>query len=273
MSNLGYADFFRSPGLGPGWAHGPWWQKYWKAIGTVFDAQNDLIRAAQVARTPDGAVQLGMGDALDEQGLDRLLPRGGSAPDQVDEADADYAERLKHAWTTWGQDSVRGGGAGSIRGILEQLDVAGFPVQPTPPNYVTTGAFFVNHLGYLWQLRDGEPLMVTTVNGCVNRTKIDKTLPASPIFGWTLDARDQFYSKWMLLFVEDVPTLTNAADSAPKARLNEICKRWKSGSAIYCGAAIVPTEDSARCWGWPLTDQWGDADVWGTNGARFIEPE
>jgi hypothetical protein len=274
VSNLGYSDFLRGPRTGPGWVHGPWWQKYWKAIGSVFDAQNDLLRAAQSVRNPDGAVALGMSDALDEKGRDLMLPRGGSAPDQVDESDASYAARLKSPWTTWGQDPTVGGGAGSIYGILTQLEIAGFPIQPTGTDYTTTGAFFVNHLGYMWQLRAGALLMAVNGGTCVNRTQLDGTLPVAPLFGWTLDARDQFYSHWMLLFVEDVPTLTNEATCAPKARLNEICKRWKSGSAHYCGAAIVPAEDSAICWGWPLTTKWGDTDLkWGTNGARFIDPE
>jgi hypothetical protein len=270
----GYERDFQSPEFGPPWMHGPWGNKLWKCVGAVLDSQNDLMRTARKVSMPEKAAEMGASDALDRIGDDRLLPRGGSTPTLADESDASYAARLKSAWTTWGQHPEAGAGAGSVKGILQQIAVAGFPIEPTPPNYVTTGAFLVNHLGYFYQLRDGEIITATTAQACVNRQQLDGTVPFSPMFGWTLDARDQFYSRWMILFVEDVPSLTNAAGNGPKSRLNTICRRWKSGSAIYSGCAIVPHETSAKCIGWPLTLKFGDAGLtFGTNGARFIDPE
>jgi hypothetical protein len=269
----GYEGYFQAPIIGPDWIHGPIWNRYFAAIGRVLDAQNALLRSARKVSMPDGALALGMADALDRQGDDRLLPRGSANPDgSSPEADATYAARLKAAWTTWGQHPTNGGGAGSILGILNQLKIAGFPIEPTPPNYWTTGAFLVNHLGYLYTLQSGELHYTGTAGVCINRQNLAGTVPGD-LTGWTLDARDQFYSHFMILFVEDVPTLTNAECPA-KSRLNAICKRWKSASSIYSGCAIVPQENSAKCCGWPLTLRVGDVGLHvGTNGARFIAPE
>jgi hypothetical protein len=271
MAGGGYEDFFQSPTLGPGWMHGLWGNRFWKAIGKMLDEQTDRFRQARRASFLDGAVALQMDDALDRIGDDRLLPRGGSAPNLSDEASATYAARLKPAFTTWGQDDTLGGGAGSVLGILKQIKIAGFPIEPTAPNYSTTGGFLINHLGRIYQLIAGELNVVGDAAVCVNRQNLDGTVSGT-LAGWTLDARDQFYSRWMLLFVEDVPTLTNA-DCPAKSRLNAICNRWKSGSAIYSGCAIAPQESSAIVWGWPTTTTWGQASLeWGTNGARFINP-
>ena len=271
MSAGGYDAFFQSSKFGPGWMHGRWGNGFWGSVGKVLDSQNDLLRHAQSARTPDGALALGMSDALDRQGDDRMLPRGGTTPTAIDESDAAYAARLKAAWTTWGQDPELGGGAGSVLGILKQIKIAGFPIEPTSPNYGTTGGFLINHLGRIYQLIAGELNVVGDAAVCVNRQNLDGTVSGT-LAGWTLDARDQFYSRWMLLFVEDVSTLTDSTCAAA-VRLNQICRRWKSASAIYSGCAIAPQENSAIVWGWPTTTVWGQASLdWGTNGARFIDP-
>ena len=275
MATDGYERDFQSPEFGPPWMHGPWGNKFWGAFGKVLDAQNDLMRSARKASMPAGALALGMSDALDRQGDDRLLPRGGTVPTASDESDAAYAARLQHAWTTWGQDDTPftgiGAGAGSVLAMLTQLKVAGFPVQPTPPNYWTTGAFLINHIGMIYQTPADNVLDVVGPSGaCVNRQNLDGTVDGA-LTGFTLDARDQFYSHFCILFPQDVPSLVNTPCPA-KSRLNAICKRWKSASAIYNGCVIVPQETSSECWGWPITGTWGSG-TWGTNGARFIDPE
>jgi hypothetical protein len=180
--------------------------------------------------------------------------------------------RCQAAWTTWGQHETAGGGAGSAKAILTQLKHAGFPVEPTGSNYWTTGAFLVNHNGWLYQLVAGELTTVGQIGICLNRQDLTGAISGSTL-GFTLDARDQFYSHFCLIFLEDVVSLTDT-DCPAKARLNAVCKRWKSGSAIYNGCVVVPQENSAICWGYPHTTLWGQADlVWGTNGARFINPE
>jgi hypothetical protein len=273
MSAGGYEAFFQSGAFGPGWMHNTWGQAFWRSIGKVLDQQNDLLRNAQSVRNPDGAVALEMSDALDMKGDDLMLPRGGTAPDLSDETDAAMAARLKSPFTTWGQDPDTGGGAGSVLGILKQLKVAGFPIEPTPPDYWTTGGFLINHIGRIYDLVNDELNVVGDASPCINRQDLNGDV-SGVLPGWTLDARDQFYSRWMLLFAEDVPELVNTTCEA-KTRLNAICRRWKSGSAIYSGCAIVPQEDDAICWGWPnASTDWGQADLlWGTNGSRFIDPE
>lgn len=268
----GYEAFLQSTLVGPDWAHGPVWQRYWAAIGRVIDSQNALMRSARKVSQPDGAAALGMADALDRQGDDRMLPRGGTAPNLSDESHTAYATRLKAAWTTWGQDDVDGGGAGSVLGILRQLKAAGFPVEPTGTDYWTTGALFVNHLGRVYQIVGGALHVVGDAGICVNRQNLTGAVPGN-LVGWTLDARDQFYARFAIVFLQDVPSLVNTPCPA-KSRLNAICKRWKSGSAIYSGCSVVPQETLAKCWGFPLETKWGDAGLnWGTNGARFIDTE
>src|ERR1019366_5303851 len=272
MSAGGYEAFFQSSQFGPGWMHGKWGSKFWGSVGKVVDAQNDLLRQAVSVRTPDGAVALGMSAALDRRGDDLLLPRGGSAPDGgTPESDAAYAARLKKPWTTWGQDPDIGGGAGSVLGILTPLKIAGFPVEPTPPNYWTTGAFLINHIGMIYQLISGALHVVGPSDICINRQQLDGTVPSGGMQGFTLDARDQFYSWFCILFVEDVSSLVNTPCTA-KARLNQICKRWKSASANYTGAAVVPSGNFL--WGWPIGARWGTwRATWGTGtSARFIDP-
>lgn len=268
----GYEQYLPSPVLGPPWMHGPWANKIWAAVGRSMDQQDALITLARKAAFPDSAVEASLSDALDKRGDDLMLPRGGTAPDQSDETDTTYAARLKNAFDTWGQDATAGGGAGSVLAILTQLKIAGFPVEPTAPDYWTTGAMLVNHNGYLYQLVDGELSTVGTAGVCINRQDLDGTVSGT-LTGFTLDARDQFYSRFCIVFLEDVPTLTNTPCPA-KSRLNAICRRWKSGSAIYSGAAVVPQEDSAKCIGWPMDMKFGDDGlVFGDNGARFIDPE
>lgn len=272
----GYEGYFQAPVIGPDWMHGPIWNHYFAAIGRVLDAQNALLRSARKVSMPDGAVALGMADALDRQGDDRLLPRGGSDPTQSDESNAAYAARLKAAWTTWGQDDTPttgiGGGAGSALAILGQLKVAGFPIEPTGTDYWTTGGFLINHLGTVYQLRSGALVILGTAGPCINRQDLTGTVSGT-MDGFTLDARDQFYAHFCILFAQNVPSLTDTPCPA-KSRLNAICRRWKSGSAIYSGCAVVPQEDGAIAWGWPVDTEWGQVDLkWGTNGARFINPE
>jgi hypothetical protein len=276
MANEGYEKDWQSPEFGPPWMHGPWGNALWRSLGKTIDAQNDLMRLARKVSMPERAAEMGASDALDRIGDDRLLPRGGTAPTLSDESDAAYASRLKAAWTAWGQDHDSGGGAGSAKSILQQIAVAGFPVEPTSPNYTTTGAFLVNHVGYFYQLRGGELVMPFTAGACENRQKKDGTVPGAgdKLIGWTLDARDQFYSRWMLVFAQDVPSLTNASGNVPKSRLNAICRRWKSGSAIYSGCSVVPQGNGAKVIGFPLSTTFGQSGlVFGANGARFIDPE
>lgn len=261
MSAGGFEDYL--PTIGPSWLRATWGAKLTRAIGKIMDDQNERMRSAVKAGQPDGALALGMSDALDRMGDDRGLPRGGTAPDEFDETDASYAARLKAAWETYAQNDTTGGGAGSVRGLLEQLGVAGFPLG-------TSGAYVVNHNGLAWYL-DGTTLSFLDCDVCVNRCDLQGT--RGGLIGFTRDWQDQFFSRFVILFPVDVPELTDT-DTAAKARLNSIVKNWKSAPAIFDGTIIVPPGDFV--WGWPIGATWGTwRATWGTGTStvRHISPE
>lgn len=270
MSEGGYEYWLRSKFPWPG----PWWQKLWTAIGKAMDEQNERLRLAGSAGKPNEALNLGTGDldyqrALDLLGQDRQIIRGGTSCSQYNQTDADYAADLQSAWEQWGQDDTAltgiGAGGGSVKGLLLQLKRNGFPTG-------TTGATVVNHLGIWYQLDSSDELVKGDCMDCVNRHLIDGTLPGTPLKGFTLDPRDQFYSHFMILFFTAIPLYNNVGQQTARARLNSIVKSWKSGPAIYDGAMVIL---EGPVWGWPVTTEWGDTGLkWGhatTN--RFIEPD
>lgn len=254
-----YEEYFQSPKFGPNWMHDAVGDTYWRSIGRVVDNQLDRARAGLRARLPDDAAAMGMADALELQGRDRLLPRGGSSPGAGDETLADWATRLKGAWETWGA-------AGGAAGLLTELAVQGFPTGET-------GASIFNHIGRRYYLDEGE-LVVS--NPCMaSFTRTDKTgvIPDPLLTGFSLDARNQFYSRFCILFLQDVPELTNEPGNAAKAILNQSVERWRQGGASYAGAAVVPVAAEAKVLGWPPEMKYGDEGlVFGDNGARFIDP-
>lgn len=269
MSAGGYEDFLRGKRVGglpfgPTWAHGPWAQKWWKVIGASMDDQTERMRNARKISTPDGALELGSSAAVDLIGTDRMLDRGGTAPGAGDEADADYVARLKLAWETWGQDKQLGAGAGSAFGLLRQLVLQGFPDGDT-------GTTIVTHAGRWYQLQSGELVFGDCVTA-VNRQNLLGIVPGN-LPGFTLDVRDQFYSHFAILFLQDVSGLSDDGGS-PKAALNRTVRLWKSGGSIYDGALVLPP--GQFCWDWSEGLTWATwRDTWatGTDGSRFINPE
>ena len=111
-----YETWFQSPELGPGWMHDAVGDAYWGSVGKVFDDQVTRLKTGIRARFPEDAAAMVMEDALEEIAKDRMLPRGGSTPGANDEPLADWATRLKNAWTTWEM-------AGSAKGLLTELAV------------------------------------------------------------------------------------------------------------------------------------------------------
>jgi len=144
--------------------------------------------------------------------------------------------------------------------------VQGFPTGET-------GASIFNHIGRRYYLDEGE-LVVS--NPCMaSFTRTDKTgvIPDPLLTGFSLDARNQFYSRFCILFLQDVPELTNEPGNAAKAILNQSVERWRQGGASYAGAAVVPVAAEAKVLGWPPEMKYGDEGlVFGDNGARFIDP-
>jgi len=121
----------------PAELNGPQGQAWATGMGTVQDAQMDLLRVAAKARLPF----LCPDDALDAVGAWMLLPRfpgepNGTAPTQPGLADGTgYRGRLCVAWTTWKI-------AGTKQAIISSLNAWGLPdvtiyndyeTAPTPP--------------------------------------------------------------------------------------------------------------------------------------------
>jgi hypothetical protein len=259
-----YVQYFQDPELGPPVMHGPNATARWTSLGAVMDNQTTKMKTAAKLRGPDFCTSIGASDALDEHGKDRLLSRGGTTPAAIDESDAAYAARLDVAPTTWEK-------AGMPVGILRALKIAGFPVEPTDPYYWTTGVFLINHNGRIVQLVKNELTIVGCAGPCVNRQNLLGAV-SGIMNGFTLEARDQFYSRFCLLFVQDVPTLVNTEGNPVKACLNQIVQRWRSGGADYVGAVVCPSGNFL--WGWPLGATWGTwRATWGTGvSARIINP-
>lgn len=255
-----YEEWFKNPELGPGWMHDPVGQAYWGSVGKVFDLQVERMKTGVRARCPEDAAAMGMVDALEEIGRDRMLPRGGSTPGANDEPLADWAARLKNAWTTWEM-------AGSAKGLLTELAVQGFPVG-------ATGTSVFNHAGRRYYLEEGGDLNVSNpCDACANRVDRTGVVPSPLLTGFTLDARDQFSSHFCILFLQDVPSLTNNAGNTAKAILNQTVQRWRQGGAHYVGASVVPVASGARVLGWPPGLKVGDTGTIGATGSRFIAPE
>jgi hypothetical protein len=243
--------------------HDPVGDAYWGSVGKMFDDQVTRAKAALRLRFPDDAAAAGDTAALEQQAHDRMLPRGGSTPGANDETLTSWAARLKAAWDTWE-------GAGSAKGLLLQLKAQGFPMGT---GYSGTQIF--NHLGRIYALDGSDNLNITRlVSNCQTRTDKTGAIPTVRLGGFTLDARDQFYSCFCIIFMQDVPSLTNDANSTAKTILNQTVNRWRQSGARYVGAAVVPLANSAKVWGWPATVTWGDTGLkWGDNGARFIDAD
>jgi hypothetical protein len=200
-----------------------------------------------------------MSDALEELGKDRKLPRGGTYPGAEDQSDANYGLRLHGAWDAWAK-------GGTPLGLLRELSDLGFPTG-------ATGTMIANHIGMAYTLDGSSNLVISKpFSACVNRTDLTEQVPSVKLHGFTLDARDWFYSHFAILFLQDIPTLDNSTGNPAKSILNAVVKRWRCGGAIYNGASVVPS--GSKVWGWPTTMKWGDTGLkWGANGARFIDPE
>lgn len=268
MSESGYEYWLRSKFPWPG----PWWQKFWTAVGKAIDEQNERLRLAGSAGKPNEALDLGTGTlahqrALDLLGQDRQIIRGGTSCSRYNQSDADYAADLQGAWEQWAQDDETGGGGGSVKGLLLQLKRNGFPTG-------SNGATVVNHIGIWYQLDSSDELVKGDCMDCINRQPLDQTIDIMGYLkGFTLDPRDQFYSRFMILFFTDIPLYNNVGQQTARARLNSIVKSWKSAPSIYDGAMIILT---APVWGWPVGTKWGDSGLkWGHAGTdnRFIEPD
>jgi hypothetical protein len=242
--------------------HDPVGNAYWAAVGKMIDDQVTRMKTGLRSRYPGDAAAMGMADALALIGKDRMLPRGGTTIGGENETLAAWAVRQKAAWETWAK-------AGTPQAILTELAVQGFPIGETGTN-------ILNHLGLRYYLDDSGNYCVDTTSYtvCVNRVTKAGVIPDPPLTGFTLDSRDQFYSKFCVVFFVDVPNLTNDAGNRPKAILNQTVRRYRQGGAHYIGASIIDEPTIAKVWGWPPDRLWGETDLeWGGLINRFIDTE
>lgn len=225
---------------------GLWGTRFFTAVGRRMDSIVQLVRSAVLARFP----YIGnAGDALDEIGRDRGIPRAAA------ESDDDYALVLQNAWPLWAGDDTPltgvGGGAGSHLGMLLALERAGCPMG-------VNGVKIVQQNGRYAHLIAGV-LTLGTLETCVNR--MDLTGAVNPRPGWTFEGRDNFYSEFGLLFPE-------FAD-IDRAAVNAAVELWKPAKALYIGAWMI--EDGA-CLGWPLGRTLGTEPDLGLAQVDFFPP-
>jgi hypothetical protein len=243
--------------------HDPVGNAYWGAVGKMFDDQVTRMKAGLRARYPGDAAAMGMTDALELIGKDRMLPRGSTTtPGAENETLANWATRQQDAWATWAM-------AGTPQAILTELAVQGFPIGPTGTN-------IFNHIGLRYYLdTDGTYVADGTSGGtCVNRVYKDGTLPSPPLAGTTLHSSDQFYSCFCVFFLQDVTSLTNDAGNQAKAILNQTVRRYRQGGAHYVGAAVNDSPSINKVCGWPITRMCGETDLkCGGAIGRFIDTE
>jgi hypothetical protein len=241
------------PSIVPTWLHAVVGTRFFTAVGRRMDGVVDAMRAAGNMKFPS----LAPTDALPYIAGERGLPRG---PNETETA---HRARLDGVWTRWEPDNtpvtgVRGGG-GSHLGMLNELVTAGMPRG-------ALGATILQHNGRWAQLDSAGALVLGVGPICINRADLTGVVPGT-LVGFTLDARDQFYSKFALLFLADVPSLREGTDAA--SRVNDIANRWKLPGSHYVGAFVVA---GGGTWDWPTNQTWDDGTTWDSDTVYFIPP-
>lgn len=217
--------------------------------GGMLDDQRDRVLQGILARFPTkGALDtttdpdnptlaLPPGDAQDNIGADRMLPRAPA------ESDAAYGARLKGAWDTWPY-------AGSHWGVLQALRLAGY-----------ADMVIVQDNGRYSQLTasSGTPSDVTFGSLMTMVTR-----GGHP--GWMFDTRTDYYSRFALVFTADA---ANLQSDAGRSALNERVNAWKPSKAAFVGTYVIL---SGRLFGWPVGRTFGTEPNLGGNSVRVIAP-
>lgn len=258
-----YEDYL--PRLLPPWLRRAGGFAYHQGVGRRMEGVVDRFRDAVNVRFPE----LAPSDGLPEIGRERQMPQTPG------ETTAAYGTRLRNAWTAWGGDNTpitgEGGGAGSALGLLNAIEALGLPTGPT-------GATIIRHtgraatvdpvrpaLGYA-QLDVSGNLVLGAGPVNVNRQDLFGNVPGD-LVGFTLDWRDQFYSKFAVTFLADVPTLRAGTDIA--AQLNAAMKKWKQSKDHHVGTFVI---EAGGGWDWPPTQLWNDGTLWDSDTVHFIPP-
>jgi hypothetical protein len=246
-----YEDYL--PAIVPPWLQAFWGGHYFKAVGRAMDGVTEAMRAAGNLKFPTQAPS----DALPYVARERGLPRGPS------ETETAHRSRLENAWNLWPPDDTPGagvgGGGGSHLGMLKELVIAGMPRG-------IHGTTIIQHNGRYAQLDSSGALVIGAGPVCIHRHDLTGAVPGD-LVGFTLDARDQFYSKFALFFPADVPSLR--AGTAAAVRVNDVVNRWKPAGSIYVGAFVVT---AGAAWDWPTTQTWDDGTTWDSDTFYFVPP-
>ena len=240
---MSYEDWQAKIPQAPPWFLRPRGAAWLRAHGKIKDFFVARAKEAAKVSLPTYAPA----DALVEIGSERQIDQG------LAESDASYRVRLRDAWDAW----LR---AGTTKGMLLQLKASGFPMG-------VNGAHVMQHNGRWTRINAGtDALEFGDTMSCENRMGLQGTLPSPRLKGWTLDARDQFYSRFTILFPVDYAALRPNTEVA--SRLNRIVAKWKPAKAHYDGATVIA---SGSVWGWPLARTWGSGN-WGGSTIYMIPP-
>ena len=234
--------------------YGPEGKAWGGVVGRQIDAILSRLWGAIYARFPD----LAPSDGLDAVGRDRRLPRSPG------EADASYAARLKSAFSIWRGDDRplvgKGGGAGSPLGLLQAIKALGLPVG-------TSGATVVQHNGRWFQLHASTGVLIKGVGSiAINRQDLTGAAPGT-LRGFTLDARDQFYARFAVIFPVDVPGLREGTEIG--AALSRAANDWRQAKEHYVGGFV---HEVGGGWDWPVAQTWDDGSTWDSDTVHFIPP-
>ena len=243
---MGYAEWFATKG--PPWLRDPIGQGEANATGAQLDYQRDRALQGVLARFPTrgrldsdpasptfGQYFTAPTDALDELGSDRVLPRA------VAESDANFAPRLKDAWTTHSFD-------GSHYAVLRQLALQGY-VGPIIVQDNGRWARLTGSAGTIADMTQG------SLMACINRS-------SHP--GWTFDDRTDYYPRFGIVFEADAANLSSASG---QAQLNAIVKQWGPGKATFVASFVIL---AGRIFGWTTGISFGTAPNLGGNSVRWI---
>lgn len=227
VGGVAMADEFRTEmnKMGPPWMRGPNGKIWWGEAGGALDTQASRLKECVKARFADYAPV----DGLPSLARDRHLARGPG------ESEASFRARIAGAWEAWE-------GGGTYSGILLQLKIAGLPMG-------TNGAHIVIHGGRWYRINSVTDAIETgDTMDCISRKDLTGVVPTPPLKGFTLDGRDQFYSRFAIILPVDYAPLQVGSEVA--AQLNRIVGKWKPGKAVYDGAHVIV---SGVLLGWPIS--------------------
>lgn len=234
---MGYRE--HQPSIAPPWMQGTNGRKWHEQFGAAKDGVGTRARAA-VLNELAGECDV---SALPFLGVERMLEQGAS------ETDATFRVRLRTAWSEWQA-------AGGPLALLDQLAAIGYTSANGDPVIVQAngrayqrsagGALVTTDLGPNWRISGSPPWWW-----------VDPDFANWPRFAVLFPGSGSLPSGWA------TPTSPPSVDPGQDEvdQIVRLIRRWKPAKARCVGILVVT---AGGCWGWPVTDLWGDVgDVWG----------